>query len=108
MEHENEKILNTIITIILIILILHIIFANTCPLYYNYVHECKCNIKKILSNSKDNHIGVEKFNNHLAEEEHTSFKYYEPKPYVPIISQTPLPIHKPLEIKRKIEYHFLK
>lgn len=100
MEYEYEKILNTIITVILIIVILHIIFANTCPLYYDYVHKCKCNIKKILSNSKNNdhHIGVEKFNTQLNEEENHQAEYIEPKPYVPVISPTPLPTNKPLEI----------
>ena len=123
MNIEYEKILNTIIIIILILVVLHIIFANACPSYNNYISGCKPHLKKIVNYPTNNHhIGTEKFsNNKSIKEENKSIKgeynplednynipvlpaqihpiseYIEPKPYVPIIKKAQIPTYKPLE-----------
>ena len=113
MESKDEKILNNIITVILIIIILHIIFTITCPFYNKCISNCKNNLKKLTQDSKNKkqrHIGVEKFNDegvythseNIEPNNHVELKQFiEPKPYVPIISELPLPTYKPLETKTK-------
>lgn len=113
MEFKDEEILNNIITVILIIIILHIIFTMTCPLYNKYISNCKNNLRKLTScskNKKHKHVGVEKFSeeNIYAQPEYIESKpniefkkYIEPKPYIPIISELSLPTYKPLETKTK-------
>ena len=113
MEFKDEKILNNIITVILVIIILHIIFTVTCPLYNRCIFNCRNKLRKLSSGSKNKkhkHIGVEKFNDEgiYTQSENIEPKpqfelkqFIEPKPYIPIISELPLPIYKPLETNTK-------